>query len=495
MPDETPHPPRFRWLKRIGWLSLAAVVLVVGLRLWAGHVTSSRLDELVEQIRARGEPMHPDEVKRPYVDDVDNGATYLREALAAWPLVDGRYVTEYSWSESEGYDPVDDDAAYLALTKQAIALIRRAKECETCVWPQLVDQVSYTHSQHVQVTLDLALLLKDACHRRFSAQHYAEAIALVDDMLYCANALRLAPADQLSYVVSLGIDRQAANALTVALPSLKLGYGNLASPAARKQVQNLIHTLLDDRDSQKGLHRAFIGERRHAFHLGKRVIDEATNIDALTSGSRPSSLERWKVRFLRPNYERDLLKYTLHATAMIAAAKQATTWPQFTRAPPRDWPERDFVGFGQTAMKWRAPLGSQMYYWVTPTVARTHFWTIAQRRLAATALAIRLYEADHNALPDSLDALVPTYLPYVPRDPFADDSAAIRYKPNGVPSFVLHEGARSSVPTQESTVVVYSIGEDALDDGGVVVRSAQGEFLGLQSSDIVFPVAELASRN
>jgi len=83
----------------------------------------------------------------------------------------------------------------------------------------------------------------------------------------------------------------------------------------------------------------------------------------------------------------------------------------------------------------------------------------AERRLAATALALRLYAADHGgSYPKTLDELVPNYLPAVPTDPFATGSRPLKYS-----------AADPAAPS------VYSVGEDGADDGGSTapVRSRQ----------------------
>src|SRR5439155_7640957 len=50
-----------------------------------------------------------------------------------------------------------------------------------------------------------------------------------------------------------------------------------------------------------------------------------------------------------------------------------------------------------------------------------------EMRLAAAALAIRLYRIDQGAWPASLDALVPKYLSEVPRDPFSSSGTPLGY--------------------------------------------------------------------
>ncbi|MGQ9520638.1 MAG: hypothetical protein ACUVTP_11225 [Candidatus Fervidibacter sp.] len=70
----------------------------------------------------------------------------------------------------------------------------------------------------------------------------------------------------------------------------------------------------------------------------------------------------------------------------------------------------------------------------------------ASQRLAIVACALRLYKQEHGRCPETLQALVPKYLPTVPVDPF--DGKVLRYQRIG-------KGFK-----------VWSIGEDLEDDGG-----------------------------
>jgi hypothetical protein len=75
--------------------------------------------------------------------------------------------------------------------------------------------------------------------------------------------------------------------------------------------------------------------------------------------------------------------------------------------------------------------------------------TLALDRAGRVALAIERYRRDHDdALPTSLDALVPAYLTDVPLDPFNDGPLLYRSTPSGY--------------------VVYSVGANGTDDGGDV---------------------------
>ena len=72
-------------------------------------------------------------------------------------------------------------------------------------------------------------------------------------------------------------------------------------------------------------------------------------------------------------------------------------------------------------------------------------------------IALRLYEQKHGQLPDDLSALVPEFMPMVPKDPF--DDQPFRYS--------------------KEKKQVWSIGEDGVDDGGVAENGrimASGKF-------------------
>ncbi len=97
-----------------------------------------------------------------------------------------------------------------------------------------------------------------------------------------------------------------------------------------------------------------------------------------------------------------------------------------------------------------------------------HFSYLAQRRMAAIALAIRLYEIDHGHRPVELAELVPDYLDEVPADPMAPDGATFRYLPE------------AEIP------VLYSIGENGVDDGGLVWDENRKEYVRYDRRDLVF---------
>jgi hypothetical protein len=80
----------------------------------------------------------------------------------------------------------------------------------------------------------------------------------------------------------------------------------------------------------------------------------------------------------------------------------------------------------------------------------------AMTRMLICELAIRLFEHDHQRLPQSLEELVPTYLPSVPVDSYSGRPLTYR--------------------VQDGKPVLYSVGGDGVDDGGTFGRYGQALF-------------------
>jgi hypothetical protein len=87
-------------------------------------------------------------------------------------------------------------------------------------------------------------------------------------------------------------------------------------------------------------------------------------------------------------------------------------------------------------------------YGHTRTLIEVHYSELALRRMAAIALAIRLYTIDHGVLPDQLSELVPSYLPRVPLDPLSEEKGEIRYL------------------RHVENPVIYTVWRNGRDDGG-----------------------------
>lgn len=122
----------------------------------------------------------------------------------------------------------------------------------------------------------------------------------------------------------------------------------------------------------------------------------------------------------------------------------------------------------------RDPVGLSLAYefFVLFSYSRSHALIArhdAELRGTALFLAIKAFEQEHGAPPETLDQLVPDYLPQVPLDPY--DGQPFRYLRRNVPGLPPEAWA------------VYSIGGNFRDDGGTARQAGPG----FRDADTVWP--------
>jgi hypothetical protein len=89
----------------------------------------------------------------------------------------------------------------------------------------------------------------------------------------------------------------------------------------------------------------------------------------------------------------------------------------------------------------------------------------ADRAAVVLLVALRLYQAEKGRPAESLDALVPAYLPAVPADPYAGLPFGYRLSKGEAIDWPAANGGPQR-PVAEGQGVLWSVGEDRQDDGG-----------------------------
>ena len=97
--------------------------------------------------------------------------------------------------------------------------------------------------------------------------------------------------------------------------------------------------------------------------------------------------------------------------------------------------------------RWRWRLSPLIFGSAWRGAVRKAFQVQTQREMLGAAIALKRYELRHGELPPSLEALVPGFLPRLPRDYMNGKPLRYRLNPDG-------------------TFVLYSVGDDGVDDGG-----------------------------
>ena len=121
-----------------------------------------------------------------------------------------------------------------------------------------------------------------------------------------------------------------------------------------------------------------------------------------------------------------------------------------------------------SAQKPPAPLRGSIDHYLTNYYDGQFFIFIAnetQHNLLLITFALRAYHADHGAFPANMKALIPAYLKKMPPDPFAAEQK-LKYQHS------------------EKSYLLYSVGPDGNDDGGVPSMDGQHAVAGKPSAQL-----------
>jgi hypothetical protein len=262
----------------------------------------------------------------------------------------------------------------------------------------------------------------------------------------------------IGHLVSIGIDAVAHQTIG----DVAADVGRKQKPLsddAREEAKRLIAELLDDTANDEGFRRALRGERAISLDAMQAIADGRLNPAgvAATPTSPAARMGRQAPRGFMLRNGRAINWFYADMLKSLEGAHDLTTFRKAYKSRP-------IVAQGSPKLYLLANL-------LIPSIERAanvHFRSQADRRLAATALAIMLYRADHEgAFPKSLEELVPKYLPAVPADPLA--------KP-GVPIGYVADADRPRI---------YSVGENGVDNGGAPIDSSKTKAQNDQLSDVV----------
>jgi hypothetical protein len=458
-----PIPPRYWWLKRIllavGVLILALVVL----RLWWGWEAERRLQAKIAEYHAAGQPVTIDDFQSPPVPDKENAAKYLQDAAAA--IVTPEDVRLDFGDICDDLELVEEYAGDVArlveASGEALRLARQARSMPRADWKiGLKSPVVSTLLPQFSPQHHLAQFLSTAALYQHLVGDDAVTIETLGDMQ--AQVRRVEDMGFLiSELVAIGIDGLAIEAIEEITPTLRIDLNSVDGTshtlwAPEEQVRALIAALLDDEPLREGWRNGMYSERLEYLDTAHLFGSSQVNIGAITGGPwipRPLAVA------LRPMFISDGVFMMEYATAYAEAGSEARY------ASDRELMPR-YPSFESALQRNMHFLSRQLL----PTLDRAleiHFAGITRRHMAATALAVRLYELKNGQRPTSLDQLVPDCLAELPVDPFAGGGQPLGYRPDASPP------------------VVYSVGADGVDDAGQWELAPSGG-VSRDSKDLVF---------
>jgi hypothetical protein len=441
-PHDTIIPERrFPWGKTI-LITLALLLIGLIAIYWLmGRGAESRLLALAETYRKNGEPIYPQDFIQPAIAPADNAVLDLRAAADAIRLTEeqDRLIDYFP---QPAFPLTDAEMRTLRqvmdANAEAIRLAHAATAKSGINWELDFNRpVVMLLLPDLQRQRRLAVLLKVVALQAHQSGDDAAALERIKDMAFIARAVNQQPL-LVSHLVATSLRAMTSQCALELAPDLRLAglptTQPSAKPADRQHVRALIAQLLDEEIPRTGLVNGLRGERMGQLDMTRLLAAGQLNLNQL-SGGPPAA--NFPGQLFKPFILEDgqlMLRFTTQTILaaaepdLPAAKNKMPDWKQIPRSPLH--------------------LTAQMLLPALDRSITVHFRSAADRRAAATALALRLYAADHaGRLPGTLADLVPAYLPALPLDPFASNKP-LNYLPDA------------------ANPLLYSVGENGLDEQG-----------------------------
>jgi hypothetical protein len=406
-------------------ISLLAM-LAVAHALWSHHA-EGQLRSRIDSLHAAGELVTADDFRALEHSGPGNAAS---DITAAATILDDDTVYSRSVDAVSSTQPVVSEAwPYLEASvkwfEPALLRIDRADQKPFCWWSHryrspVFQNLSVPELNQCRALTLLLIASSQVEHHRGNDALVAQRLR---QMLYLAHAADGSPT-MIGHLVSISVVACAASHIEAVAPDLDIGEKS-AGDVNPEVVRELIDALLDETETADGLRKAIQAERMQSSDELDSFWQNSTDV-----GSALMSYvdQPWRFRA-----ELACIDQCSKAAAIMAASPDWPTASASLQALPEVQGLYAFAD-GRTSLR---------------RMALAHYQRLTDRRLAATALAVRLFVVDHaGRFPSKLHDLVPTYLSAVPRDSMAAGGQPIRYL------------ARTNHP------VLYSVGTDGVDDGG-----------------------------
>ncbi len=420
--------------KRTVILVLAGlIVLMVALFVIYGMVGKSRLRARLNAIREQGYPVTCAELDAWYSipEGAENGADAVLEACShfvEWESPEDENAVDIPvfgsgpWpkrNEVIDANVLTATREFLAKNEEALALIEKASEFEYFRYPTDLSLGMDTIISYLQDVRSLARL---SCLDAL-ADIEADDVDSAIDRVRCAFAM----GDSLSQepVLISQLVRIACESMGIKTVERML---NRCSPT--EDQLGLLSELLSHREQPNLMTRAYVGER-------------CSVLDALYSGRGLANLQNMPAGFLKVYRATGLAAKDCGAFLDISGRNiEAMSKPYHERLAAAKQVEEDVE---------KLPKMRVFTKLLCPAYGRIAVLDVraaANIRVAQLAIAIEQCRLDTGRIPSSLTELAPAYIAEIPTDPF--DGKPMRYR-------ALDSGG----------FVVYSIGEDGSDDGGL----------------------------
>lgn len=457
------QPKRWkRWLKRalVALLVLFILALIVH-QVW-NYRAGKALERELDAIRAAGDPLTLEELWPPEIEPKSENAAYLYQAAFNLLAAGGFEEAERSLGE---VDLDDDPAAWPEETAarirdlieryaQPLELIRRAAQMERSRFDLDLTFPGTVSMEHLIGLSKASRLLRWSALLRLRDGDVNGALEDARTAFLLTNAVADEPV-----IISLLFRSTLING-SLATTELVLGEHQPGPETSRAFLRDLQPAAASLRAH---LVRVFKGERV-AFRTLMAPFSGQWDIIPLEMRVAAPYIPRRSISaFLGRPFIRSMLLGYLNMVPRIVEISRAD-WVD--ARPLMEALEADAAEWETRYMRHYSRIFAAM---IVPALIRLkQVETRTEARLAGAeaALALKLYRADRGEYPDSLDALAPEFLESVPRDPFA-----------GEPLKYVREG---------EGFLVYSLGPNGVDDGGLTETETTGRKVNPGADDIAW---------
>jgi hypothetical protein len=389
--------PEFKpgwWLRRIVVGMILVLALVLATRFGTVWIADRQMNQLLADLKAQGLPTRPEDLQPPAVRDADNAALVWQQAFNLVDQTVNSPRTSYLGAvESGWYPPYTWRWHQLVNANEkangpAMALALKAAQLPSADWgTQFVSPLADIRFNYFRPTRDMARRLIDSAEADLIRGDARTGLQKVRATLRLASHCRADPL-LIPQLVGNGIDALTSSAVRRHVRSISLQ--PTANGLSTDEFRELIHLLLEPS-----------AERSMVRGLASEIVDQRETFEGVSKGWLTQAVwTRSRDRQLRDQHK-------------IWQVSQMPPGPEHTAA--LDAIEQNIEDDAH-----RPSRHLESVYASEPDgLLRTYSSVRAQRRVLAIALAVRWYGLEHGGYPESLDILVPRYLPAIPENPFA----------------------------------------------------------------------------